>query len=77
LVLDVEKTLPSSIRRKYVIPDKVIYPNKELKWLSIISHVTRMEEIQEALNPTKVRNISRKKNNLKYSPFLVERYENK
>jgi len=77
LVLDVEKTLPSSIRRKYVIPDKVIYPNKELKWLSIISHVTRMEEIQEALNPTKVRDISRKKKQFKILPILEERCEHK
>ena len=39
---------------KYILKDKVVFPNKELRWATLISHVTRMEEIQEALQPTKV-----------------------
>ena len=53
-MLDVEKTLPRQIRTKYIWKDKEVFPNKELRWATIISHVTRMEAIQEALKPTKV-----------------------
>ncbi|XP_066929827.1 transient receptor potential cation channel subfamily A member 1 homolog isoform X2 [Clytia hemisphaerica] len=53
LVLDVEKSLPKTFRKRYVIKDKIVYPNRDFRWISLISHITKMDEINEALNPTK------------------------
>lgn len=53
LVLDVEKSLPSRFRQRYVMKEKTVYPNREFHWLNLMSHITTMDEIHEAVNPTK------------------------
>lgn len=53
LVMDVEKTLPRSFRRRYIMHSKTVYPNKEFAWYKNISHITTMSEIESVVKPKK------------------------
>lgn len=55
LVIDVEKSLPRRFRQKFMESEKTIYPNREFEWYKelLTSHITTMDEIQQAVKPKK------------------------
>ena len=51
LILDVEKGFPKCLKRRFLMSEKTVYPNREYKWYTkiMMSHITNMEQIEEAV----------------------------